>query len=55
MARIQQKSAGRKYKRERLDGHAMREAIKTSLEAKGLTLPRFGQLRREAASSKPAH
>jgi hypothetical protein len=35
MARIQQKSAGRRIKRERLDAQNMRTALKTALEKSG--------------------
>jgi hypothetical protein len=53
MARLQQKTTGRRFKRERLDASATREALKAALEEKGLTLPRFGSL--ENRPPNPSH
>jgi len=44
MARIQQKTTGRRFKREKLDASATRDALKAALDAKGLSLPRFGAM-----------
>ena len=44
MARIQQKSSGRRVKREKLDAQAIKDSLKTALQSRGLVLPRFGDM-----------
>jgi hypothetical protein len=54
MARIQQKSAGSRIKREPLDAAELRHALKSCLASRGLQTPRFGEMNlRRPKPSKP--
>lgn len=44
MARIQQKAAGHRIKRERLDAAEIKQALKSCLASRGIQPPRFGEI-----------
>jgi hypothetical protein len=43
MARIQQKSSGRRIKLEKIEAASLRSALKSAIEKRGIQLPRFGE------------
>lgn len=56
MSRIQQKSSGRRVKREKIEAASIRDALRSAIAKHGIQLPRFGEfqsLRSTKSKSRP--